>query len=133
MTSGSSTESLRRQIAQCEAQLVDLRQQLAEAQHLDDQQKAEEHLSHENANQLLHDMSYGIHDDFRSEVYAALSHVKEEEQRTTNRWPLDRSEYKRYGRQLIMPEIGLQGTCLASCATTSHKSVNTHDWQANSV
>lgn len=24
-------------------------------------------------------------------------------------WPLQRDEYKRYGRQMIMPEVGLQG------------------------
>lgn len=24
-------------------------------------------------------------------------------------WPLDAEEYKRYGRQMIMPEIGLEG------------------------
>lgn len=24
-------------------------------------------------------------------------------------WPLDPEEYKRYGRQMIMPEIGLEG------------------------
>ncbi|KAF2839456.1 Molybdopterin-synthase sulfurtransferase [Patellaria atrata CBS 101060] len=28
---------------------------------------------------------------------------------TEQKWPLDPEEYKRYGRQLIMPEIGLQG------------------------
>lgn len=25
-------------------------------------------------------------------------------------WPLDAEEYKRYGRQMIMPEIGLEGS-----------------------
>ena len=27
-------------------------------------------------------------------------------------WPLDAEEYQRYGRQMIMPEIGLQGLIL---------------------
>lgn len=26
------------------------------------------------------------------------------------RWPLDAEEYRRYGRQMIMPEIGLEGS-----------------------
>lgn len=26
------------------------------------------------------------------------------------RWPLDADEYRRYGRQMIMPEIGLEGS-----------------------
>lgn len=30
------------------------------------------------------------------------------------RWPLDADEYRRYGRQMIMPEIGLQGS-LPAC------------------
>jgi adenylyltransferase/sulfurtransferase len=29
---------------------------------------------------------------------------------STNNLPLSLEEYKRYGRQMIMPEIGLQGT-----------------------
>jgi len=29
----------------------------------------------------------------------------------TGSWPLPPNDYKRYGRQLIMPEIGLQGKC----------------------
>lgn len=28
---------------------------------------------------------------------------------TKTRWPLLQDEYKRYGRQLIMPQVGLQG------------------------
>lgn len=28
---------------------------------------------------------------------------------TKARWPLLQEEYKRYGRQLIMPQVGLQG------------------------
>lgn len=27
-----------------------------------------------------------------------------------SRWPLDADEYRRYGRQMIMPEIGLEGS-----------------------
>ena len=106
MASNSIIGSLRRKIASCEAQLADLRQQLTEAEHIQKQQER----THTSASTdpLTHDMSYGLHDDFRAEVYAALSH-NENEQPATRQWPLEPSEYKRYGRQLIMPEIGLQG------------------------
>ncbi|KAF2735777.1 hypothetical protein EJ04DRAFT_434472 [Polyplosphaeria fusca] len=104
-------ESLRRQIASCEAQLNDLRQQLAEAEVSHREQDQLRRSAHPSPDPLVHDMSFGIHDDFRSEVFAALSQV-EEERPPMRRWPLDPRDYKRYGRQLIMPEIGLQGTFL---------------------
>lgn len=114
MAPNSVVGSLRQQIASCEARLVDLRRQLAEAEHLQEQNEAQDRLRHTtNIDPLTHDMSYGIHDDFRSEVFAALSQVEDHQQSAPRRWPLDLAEYKRYGRQLIMPEIGLQGTFLA--------------------
>ncbi|KAF2471008.1 uncharacterized protein BDR25DRAFT_334158 [Lindgomyces ingoldianus] len=112
----SIIESLRQQIASCEAQLQDLRQQLAEAQDQYQQREQDRWRQVTTNDPLTHDMTYGIHDDFRSEVFAALSQV-EEEHPVSRRWPLDRSEYKRYGRQLIMPEIGLQGQlCLKNAS-----------------
>jgi adenylyltransferase/sulfurtransferase len=33
---------------------------------------------------------------------------------TTGKWPLDLEEYKRYGRQMIVPSIGIQGGCSGS-------------------
>lgn len=114
MASVSIIESLRQQIASCETQLAELRRQLAEAEHYQQPQRAQSHLRHTaTSDPLTHDMSYGIHDDFRSEVFAALSQA-EDAPPPTKRWPLDKTEYKRYGRQLIMPEIGLQGTCLVT-------------------
>jgi adenylyltransferase/sulfurtransferase len=107
MISTSTIKALRHQIASCEAQLADLRQQLAEAEHVQEPKRGEGH-DFTSADPFTHDMSYGIHDDFRSEVFAALSHIEDEQ--PTRRWPLDQTEYRRYGRQLIMPEIGLQGT-----------------------
>ncbi|KAF2268248.1 hypothetical protein CC78DRAFT_576252 [Lojkania enalia] len=111
MTATSVIELLRQQIESCEAQLRDLRQQLAEAEHDQQQEQTHDRLRHAtdpHGDPLGHDMNFGIHDDFRSEVFAALSHV-EADKPSAPRWPLDKSEYKRYGRQLIMPEIGLQG------------------------
>ncbi|KAE9965901.1 hypothetical protein BLS_007342 [Venturia inaequalis] len=48
----------------------------------------------------------GFPDAWRRDVLAALRQPTEE---PPNQWPLMQEEYKRYGRQLIMPEIGLQG------------------------
>lgn len=105
-------ESLRGQIASHEAALRDLRQQLAEAEHNHHQQEKVLHQKPKlSSDPLDHDMNFGVPDDFRSEVFAILdqespiSHGIAEQRR----WPLDPNEYKRYGRQLIMPEIGLQG------------------------
>jgi predicted ribosome quality control (RQC) complex YloA/Tae2 family protein len=114
MALGTIVDSLRRQIASCEAQLKDLRQQLAEAENLQSQQRAQatELMRHNVfAEPSAHDFTLGIHDDFASEITAALSHTEDSSQDAQRKWPLDSSEYKRYGRQLIMPEIGLQGTC----------------------
>ena len=107
-------ESLRQQIASCEATLQDLRQQLAEAEHNQRQQKflRKKSLS---TDPLDHDMNFGISDAFRSEIFAVLDHDEEPQEQNDidmrKRWPLEKNEYRRYGRQLIMPEIGLQGEC----------------------
>jgi adenylyltransferase/sulfurtransferase len=76
---------LRSQITSCEAQLQRLRVQLAEAER----------------NQLL--SSVGATDVVS---YTTLSQPES----VSQTWPLHKNEYKRYGRQLIMPEIGLTGT-----------------------
>lgn len=110
----NAIDALRKQIASCESTLEDLRQQLAEAEH--NQQQQEKVLQQKPAlshDPLDHDMNFGVPDDFRSEVFAILEqgHAAGEAEGTSHgtRWPLDKHEYKRYGRQLIMPEIGLQG------------------------
>jgi adenylyltransferase/sulfurtransferase len=104
-------ESLKQQITLCEARLRDLGQQLADAQNYQQLQKEQEQWEQQvrpQADPLGFDFAHGIHDDFTNEIYAALS--KPDEQRALpRRWPLDKHEYKRYGRQMIMPEIGLQG------------------------
>ncbi|KAH7394459.1 hypothetical protein BKA66DRAFT_567401 [Pyrenochaeta sp. MPI-SDFR-AT-0127] len=107
-------ESLRQQIATCEAALEDLRRQLAEAEHSHRQQervlRKKKPIS---TDPLDHDMNFGVSDAFRAEVFAVLEHEGQASEQggleEAGRWPLEKSEYKRYGRQLIMPEIGLQG------------------------
>jgi adenylyltransferase/sulfurtransferase len=107
-------ESLKQQIASCEATLQDLQQQLAEAEH--NHRRQEKVLRQKNSlatDPLDHDMNFGIPDDFRSEVFAVLDQEAREQhedaQEVKKKWPLEKNEYRRYGRQLIMPEIGLQG------------------------
>lgn len=112
MTSETVKISLRQQIAACEFQLQDLKRQLAEVEHQSQQQRtnlsSQQH-AHARDDPIVHDFSHGVHDDFRSEVFAALAQF-EEPAPPPRRWPLEANEYKRYGRQLIMPEIGLQGS-----------------------
>ena len=106
-------DSLRQQIASHEASLRDLRQQLAEAEHNQQQQERVLRQKPKLSNDPLdHDMNFGVPDDFRSEVFAILDRnppVASNDTADAGRWPLEANEYKRYGRQLIMPEIGLQG------------------------
>jgi adenylyltransferase/sulfurtransferase len=113
----SVIDSLRKQISTCEATLQDLRQQLAEAELIQRQQQKvvpkKRPLATDPTNPLDHDMNFGVPDDFRSEIFAVLEHEAKAPERdvppVSSRWPLEKNEYRRYGRQLIMPEIGLQG------------------------
>lgn len=106
-------DSLRQQISSHEASLRDLRQQLAEAEHNQQQQEKVLRQKPKLSNDPLdHDMNFGVPDDFRSEIFAILEQeprAASDNTADTRKWPLESNEYKRYGRQLIMPEIGLQG------------------------
>ncbi|KAL1794891.1 hypothetical protein ACET3X_006707 [Alternaria dauci] len=116
----SVISSLRKQIAACEVTLQDLRQQLAEAEH-NQRETAKvvpqkRPLATDPINPLDHDMNFGVPDQFRDEVFAILEQEHKAPQHSVSevpeerpRWPLQKNEYKRYGRQLIMPEIGLKG------------------------
>ncbi|KAF2128116.1 molybdopterin biosynthesis protein moeB [Dothidotthia symphoricarpi CBS 119687] len=107
--------SLHKQIASCEATLIQLRQQLSEAEHTQRQQQKASQQKKSTLDPLGHDMDYGVPDDFRAEVLHVLNHAEERDSQDVNglaeqrRWPLEHDEYRRYGRQLIMPEVGLQG------------------------
>lgn len=107
-------DSLRKQIASCEATLQELRQQLAEAEHNHEQQQKTWQQEQGTTDPLEHDMNYGLPDEFCSEIMHVLDqagkfHPDSHSLAGQGRWPLEQYEYKRYGRQLIMPEIGLQG------------------------
>lgn len=106
----AAVESLREQVAACEIQLQTLKAQLAHA---------ESRIPDASLLQIDHDddMPDGFPNDFKSEIMAALDFehppspsVSHSTQPTPqSRWPLRPAEYKRYGRQLIMPQVGLQG------------------------
>ena len=58
-------------------------------------------------------MEKGVRNTGGDHVYVAS---KEAQGSTPNwNWPMKREEYKRYGRQLIMPEIGIRGTARMFC------------------
>lgn len=82
----STCASLRAQIAETEALLAALKCQLASA---------------ENAAAALADNGSYKKPDERIDG-----------QQTLRRWPLLAEEYRRYGRQMIVPQIGLQGSYL---------------------
>lgn len=130
-------DSLRQQIASHEASLNDLRRQLAEAEH--NQQQQEKLLQQKpdiSIDPLDHDMNFGVPDDFRSEIFAILdqeSPAPSEKIAATGRWPLEPHEYKRYGRQLIMPEIGLQGEPTRSKTTYVVPEANVSNRRATQV
>jgi adenylyltransferase/sulfurtransferase len=111
----TAINALRQQIASCEGTLQELRQQLAEAEHAQQQQeKVLRQKPPRSHDPLDHDMNFGVPDDFRSEIFAVLKQEHAACEATDaissdRRWPLEKNEYKRYGRQLIMPEVGLRG------------------------
>ena len=71
-----SAETLRKQIAATEEELIRLKGQLAAVE--------------EREVQNLNSLSL-------------------QEDPVTRKWPLELEEYKRYGRQMIVPNIGIQG------------------------
>jgi adenylyltransferase/sulfurtransferase len=108
-------QTLEAQINTLEGQLSALRKQVAQVRHdagvsvpEHDMSDAPSISSHSTAadEYLARALDGGFPDDWRSDVLTALSQPLEE---APNKWPLSQEEYKRYGRQLIMPEIGLQG------------------------
>jgi hypothetical protein len=98
----SQVRSLRQQVESTETQLRNLRLQLEQAE----QQCA-------SARQLEQAWAGGYPQDWITETLAALSPEVQQgaipAKSTHGRWPLESEEYKRYGRQMILPEVGLHG------------------------
>lgn len=87
----TAVETLRSQIIRLEDQLADLKVKLVEAE--------------TSVPKIPYLGSFSRPDIRQKEV--AISKPEER-----GRWPLDIDEYKRYGRQLVMPEVGLKGSFL---------------------
>ena len=85
MEENKHVADLRTQISKLESHLSDLKQQLARAEK-------------------------STHVKVPSNLYQDLNHSNSDDSISSSRnWPLDQEEYRRYGRQMILPEIGLQG------------------------
>lgn len=117
-----SIASLQHEIASCERQLQRLKQQLAEAearsQHSSSTTDTElpGDAFHGDANHntqfLGGALGGGLPDEWQAELWAVLEQPARNKER--RRWPLELGEYRRYGRQLIVPQVGLQGASLSS-------------------
>lgn len=102
-------KSLQQQISTCEAQLQSLKLQLAEAE-------AQARLLNPS-NSSSDAPLLGLDDSSLEEPQKEISHPQVQAEVPQQRWPLSKDEYKRYGRQLIMPEVGLQGQLRLKAAT----------------
>ncbi|KAI1760338.1 ThiF family protein [Hypoxylon sp. FL1150] len=81
----NKTEQLREQIARTENELQDLRRQLDE-------------------------LELAVHNDKIDEVAGLISHKQPRDASVPGwKWPLKEEEYSRYGRQLILPTVGIKG------------------------
>ena len=85
----SKPDVLRTQIESLESHLLELKKQLADAVQIAEVSNAKLGTQPSNRSAL---------GSPASDTYA------------TSPWPLDAGEYTRYGRQMITPEVGLQGT-----------------------
>ncbi|OJD34426.1 molybdenum cofactor synthesis protein [Diplodia corticola] len=127
----SSIASLQHEIASCERQLQRLKQQLADAEGARSRNRpysptAASHAYtpsgsaaslpadafhgdvHHNRQFLGAALGGGLPDEWQAELWAVLEQPAHDD-RGSRPWPLETHEYTRYGRQLIMPEVGLQG------------------------
>ena len=98
MAGGEDVEALRSQIQALEAELVVLKRRLDDAENVLGVSPTVPPI---NPSTLVSPIDAS---NSPVEVFAAAE--KNDHDWT---WPLDVDEYKRYGRQMIMPEIGLKG------------------------
>lgn len=85
----ASAESLRKQISATEEELKRLRAQLASVEAQDAAAKGIAGL----------DLGAG----------GLVTGEKNDDSKSEKKWPLSEEEYKRYGRQMIVPSVGIQG------------------------
>jgi len=94
--------TLRQRIRHTESQLRDLKIQLHQAE-ANAQAAADLEIAYEGG------MPLGWQDETTAILNHLMSKPANPSSNTQSQWPLSADEYKRYGRQLIMPEMGLQG------------------------
>jgi adenylyltransferase/sulfurtransferase len=82
----ASAQELREQIARAEAELKALKEQLADAESDGNARVGSEHVTQTPVETGLGDRQW--------------------------KWPLKADEYERYGRQLILPSVGVEGQSL---------------------
>jgi adenylyltransferase and sulfurtransferase len=106
-------EQLERELAACELQLRRLRLDLADARSA--QLRASEY-EQDRAKHLSLALEGGFPNEWMLEALTALKEQNvddddnlQQQQQQKPGWPLLDREYRRYGRQLIMPEIGMPG------------------------
>lgn len=102
---------LRNQIASLEGLLADLKAQLTNAQAYYNQTARAQFDANGNAHSQTVSASSSQPVDRAEKTFASLVDQLElpQENKRGKSWELTSEEYKRYGRQLIMPEIGLRG------------------------
>lgn len=98
---GQSAEQLRRRIAEAEDELKALREQLAQLEAADE--KGEEREVVEDSQPIPERQS-----PERRKTGAPVKPAEQAEL-TAWKWPLSEGEYERYGRQLILPQVGIHG------------------------
>lgn len=86
-----SAEALKKQIVDIEIQLKRLREQLVKLE----AQEISKSLDELSVNQPVHQENV------------------DEKNEAQRKWPLSEEEYKRYGRQMIVPNIGIQGNVIS--------------------
>lgn len=103
-----SAEQLRRRIAEAEDELKVLREQLAQLEPAEKKIEDEEVSKHIPERQSPEQRKTG----------APVKPIEQAEAAAW-KWPLSKEEYERYGRQLILPQVGINGTVSLSYPKSS--------------
>lgn len=98
---GKSAEQLRRRIAEAEDELKALREQLAQLEPAEEKSEDKEVSQHIPERQSPE----------RRKTGAPVKPIEQAEAAAW-KWPLSKEEYERYGRQLILPHVGINGMLL---------------------
>ena len=97
--------ALEEEISRHQAQLQKLREELRQTVHRKEQQaQIRANLTPTDPRDSTHALTRSLDNQQAHEPSVASRPCP-----SSSRWPLRSDEYKRYGRQLIMPEVGLQG------------------------